>query len=109
MSISNEAVEAAAKAFIEHGTLLEALQAAAPHMLADLNESKPVLVESDLTRTINIEGIWTMTETELNRELAKAWDEGYAAGDMPCETAVPCGDCAACNTPAPTNPYRPTR
>lgn len=35
MMISDEAVEAAAKAFIEHGTLLEALEAAAPHMLAE--------------------------------------------------------------------------
>lgn len=31
--ISDEAVEAAAKAFIEHGTLFEVLEAAAPHML----------------------------------------------------------------------------
>ncbi len=31
-TIPAEAVEAAAKAFIEHGTLLPALEAAAPHM-----------------------------------------------------------------------------
>lgn len=31
--IPYEAIEAAAKAFIEHGTLLPALEAAAPHML----------------------------------------------------------------------------
>ena len=32
--IPDEAVEAAAKAFIEHGTLLPALEAAAPHLMA---------------------------------------------------------------------------
>jgi hypothetical protein len=34
--ISDEAVEAAAKAFIEHGTLLEALEAAAPFIAAQV-------------------------------------------------------------------------
>ena len=32
--IPAEAVEAAAKAFIEHGTLLPALEAAAPHIIS---------------------------------------------------------------------------
>lgn len=34
--IPAEAIEAAAKAFIEHGTLLPALEAASPHMHANL-------------------------------------------------------------------------
>lgn len=40
-------------------------------------------------------GVWTMTDAEFKRELAKAWDEGYQG----------CYD-RYMYEPVPTNPYR---
>jgi hypothetical protein len=76
--ISDEAVEAAAKAFIEHGTLLEALEAAAPILLSH---------EREQTRLAHLDAMVNRDTAErLERELenakADAWDEGRESVDF---------------------------
>ena len=99
--IPAEAVEAAMEAYYANGEepfeapMRAALEAAAPYMLSH---------EREQTRLAHLDAM-VNRETKAN-ELAQAWDEGYAAGDMPCETVVPCCNCVTCNADLPTNPYR---
>jgi len=100
MNISDEAVEAATQRLIESMSQERDLES--PYV--DAEDPGEAVLDGvfDLPAIVR-----TVLEAAAPHLMAQAWDEGVRVGESGwCLLETPCGECANCTTPGPSNPYR---
>lgn len=79
----------------------------AANLLASLARNSMLRLSQDDIKTIDFAYQQLLRGANTLRVTAeRAWEEGAnAEASLWCETAIPCGSCDVCKSPAPVNPY----